>query len=161
MDKLISHLELHLSRINSRVFYINSGGCGIFALCLRKALNELGIDSTIHIVTNADIDAFNENIMENEMLCMDLMGWAHIVLKVGDYLIDSGGVYNGLDGADKFMGWNYELSCGISVEYLEEMIDTLRWNKLFDREDRELIEEMLCEFVDDYRIIHPMLITTE
>lgn len=153
MEKLLNHLELHLPRIKSRVPNINSGGCGIFTFSLKEALNSLGIRSSIHIITSSDIEAFNQNIQEDEMLAMDLMGWTHIILKVGDYLIDSDGVYEGLDDCEKFIGWNYKLSCEISIDYLEDMIDNLRWNKMFDRKYRTLINDMINEMVEDYLYI--------
>jgi len=121
----------------SNVDYINSGGCGIFAMLFGNKLESMGYDVD-YIVLFRGKNCVKEIKGNNVIKPTDILScsWTHIILRVnGKYYIDADGVFNRLKQMDnKDNRKRYPLV--IDRQLLSEITNIKyigHWNNMFNR----------------------------
>lgn len=127
--------------VNSKVKYLNQGGCGVFAEGLFDVLTALGYKPTICIITPNKVGM-------TKRVNNDDTGWAsctHMIIKVGKYYIDSTGVYNSITSMTAYHGYGYqELFVGISIDITREWNNNpYQWNDSFNRRQIVTVKKIL------------------
>lgn len=134
---------------------IQHGGCGHFANLLHKYLKEMGIESTIQGAVYEDEveDMKKLNSEEAPYSDLNIEGFAHVVIKIGDNYYDNRGL---VDFQDEWIGDIGLFSGGtVDLEITEDaLLETLKdesiWNDMFDRSQVPVIEEYIYKMGEYY-----------
>lgn len=144
-DEFLFELGEEIKKINDKYPDINYGGCGLFAVLLYNKLKNLGYNPVIcSFVYNEQafrksIEIYNkEGILSYELKRRE--GFCHVILKVGDFYMDSTGVYEIVTEMDEFcMG--YRVVEGVSYKMILECSNKRSlWNNTFNRNHISEIE---------------------
>ena len=140
--------------INSKTPHskINYGGCGMFAKLLyynmRKYLNitpEIILFDTSEQLQDGEINKYPslQDFNRAGHMCV------HIVLKVGDYYIDSSGVHKFSWFTNVYGGW-FKLTeqTGMTIQTLSKWVSSANsWNPTFNRESTGEINKAMVDIV--------------
>ena len=136
MKDLKSFLAIYLPFVDAHIRTdINSGGCGIFATGLSKALNSMKEENEIVVILSSDEHPTCEknmvNIMNGKKGNPNNCAPAHIMVKYKDDFFDSDGNSTKKLGINGFSSRTHS----ISLELMEEMDKPTNhgWNNFFDR----------------------------
>ena len=125
--------------INKEVPNINYGGCGIFAEHLYYILIKLGVNCKIGVICNSDSKYGFECAVKNKDYD-NMYGLRHIVIIVGNKMLDSNGVHTSLND---FTYIGVCISYAMKIEHLCEANDMDVWNPTFNRRHIKTIENKL------------------
>jgi hypothetical protein len=136
--------------INEKVKNINKGGCGVFAEHLYKTLRKLGAYPELAVITNSvqgmgqRIKVWKEHGKDKWELYRKYAIVDHIVVIVGDVLVDSEGLYLKLSDHPDRSYHGQKLYKKLDINTLEKWnsVGTF-WNDDFDRDNERLIEAKL------------------
>ena len=81
-ESKIRKIAAQLAAVKDEVPFVNSGGCGKFALALQKKLKEYGVASKVYVVSSIRYSSSN---IENEL--NGDYNWVHLIVKVGSCLL--------------------------------------------------------------------------
>jgi hypothetical protein len=146
-------LKYALDLINNNYPTINSGGCGVFAVMIHDQLEKMGIKSEFHMLCRDSETA--ERVMEvTDNLEFRWMNWGHVIVSVGEYYIDSTGIYPSYDeylnANYQWVEWDYEYISGhLNKDLIRLHADSTHWNPTFDR---ELIPTIKQEFTSAVKL---------
>lgn len=134
-----------LREINSNIYCINHGGCGVFAKELANVLISLGYDVKYSLIFYdiSSVEKGNECINNKDVSGLYCSGWNHVMLLVnGKYYIDS----NGLIGKKGFKKLSVILPLNLFNEFISRKFIHL-WNDSFDRRDVVKIRRRLKKLI--------------
>ena len=128
--------------IHNKYFHlnINAGGCGYFARLIARALISKGYDAKI-VLTYSEremrgAEISNRAVKENELMRMMRTPWRHVIVKVGEHLIDSTGIHENHTSyclrnpnMGKVITENFDLSV---LDYMLSSERRHNWNKTFN-----------------------------
>jgi hypothetical protein len=100
----------------------NCGGCGVVAKALYKALYKQYPDVSIWYLDDYD---YSEEYAYNQPYAP-----MHVVIKIGRYYYDAGGVYSPAKLLDV---WKFTYKWKVNYQYLVDSIDNSSWNPRFNR----------------------------
>jgi glycogen synthase len=113
------------SQLTSELYAIpdvDYGGCGIVAKALYKALYKQYSDISIWYLDDYD---YSEEYFYNQPYTPK-----HVVIKIGRYYYDAGGIYSSAKLRDV---WKFTNKWKVSYQYLVDSIDNSSWNPRFNR----------------------------
>ena len=132
--------ENYHEEIHKRINYINSGGCGIFAVLLYKALVNLGLSPKLMVLTNEAEEMKKRIRNENHDYWGSLVVHTYVYI-FGKYM-DSEGLF---DDPYKNFG-DYRQITEIPVEVMEEWNNNEEiWNDKFNRKHIPVIKKKFDE----------------
>lgn len=131
-SKEFEFLDIKISKVNEKLYGIDRGGCGLFAVKLAKRLKKLGIPAKIAILDRwGNIDDYKEDIKELGYIDPDSSKPSHVLVKIGRRYVDNNGVFTKRQILDE---WNAEPTLEIEVTQYEKAAATeYGWNPTFDR----------------------------
>jgi len=143
--------EIH-ERVSESIERINHGGCAIFAVELVKRMHKLGMNPSIRIYGEKEVDVSltEQHILEYEE-AMDVDTWndngvefIHDVVEWGGYLWDAETVES-IENAYEYGWYNHPLLPGeISFDSLREIaFQRHGWNCTYDRSQNPILYNIL------------------
>lgn len=140
-SEAIKTLKKHLQEIDEKFPKINHGGCVFFANALKDKLEELGIKTKFYVISNTNMAEIIETREDNSLSAINSDGayLYHMMCKVGDYIIDSTGIYNNLNETT----WRFNTGKEVGKEEVVRNWLNERgvWNPTFNQEDLPEIYE--------------------
>ena len=142
-SEAVETLRKHLCEINENFPEINRGGCVFFANALKNRMEELGHEAKFFIISNTNIVDLIEKRTDNSLSAINSAGayLYHMMCKIGDYVIDSTGVYS------DFKNTSWGLYTGKEIGKEEAIKDWLNerevWNPSFNQGDLPKIYEKI------------------
>jgi hypothetical protein len=138
---LLEGLHQEYYNINSKLPYLNCGGCGIFAEHLYGILVELGYKPTLVVITNS-ANGMDE-LIEGKIKWVNCdANIKHIVIAVNGVYMDSKVITQAVKG----FGYSVcsETTDKLSIEVLKKWNrDLSMWNDTFNRNEEYLIVKRL------------------
>lgn len=143
-------LTKSFDEINSKVDYVNHGGCGFFAKHLYDALKLKGFEPELVIlIRDWSVQSANEHISNNSINKLFNTGWAHVMVKLNvngkPIYIDVKGIFSKIEDHPTFGHLDV-----IDLPY--KMLGTMltskykrHWNNTFNRLDSKKIKNTLRE----------------
>jgi len=143
--------EIH-ERVSKSIELINHGGCAIFAVELVKRMHKLGMNPSIRVYGEEEVDVSlaEQHILEYEEP-MDVESWndngvefVHIVVEWAGYLWDAETIES-IEDAYEY-GWHdYPLLAGeISFNSLKEIaLQRDGWNSTYNRSQNPILYNIL------------------
>lgn len=160
---LILKMKRIFSKLNERIKYIDSGGCGVFAVFLAKLLRRHGYDARIIALNrykhwSSIYDEDDNTVTNHNMSIKHAMKKSnyvdvtksHYVVRVGNFYIDNWDIVKTkgqvLHMKKEFKSkWHFKILLGNVpipyLAYLNEQEDA--WNSLYDRRNNRKLELFL------------------
>jgi hypothetical protein len=148
--KIAKKLYENYKCINRIIPNLNYGGCGVFAENLYVRLVKLGLKPKIAIITD-DIKGVKRFVRLSKYnpcsraIYLTDIDVHHIVIKLGNKLMDSEGVYDNISSIKHYRRQVFKLYDKVPIRLLKEMNDTLEWNPCFNRKSIFRVEHILEE----------------
>ncbi len=125
---------------------ITRGGCGLYAKELKKHLVKCGYDAKL-VLMHWGADTINSAARANatnKMLNVFYSGWSHIMVEVGDYIVDSEGVE---DRSESITRHNMDMFTGVNLDdkILDDMLKHCSWNYAFNTRKMPTIRKIMRE----------------
>ena len=131
----IKKLRKFLEPVQEEHPYLNRGGCGFFADALKTQLEKQGFKPSFYVISNMNVPKMVANRTDNSLQSIINAGASlyHIMCKIGDYLVDSTGIYKRISDT----GWGHGL--GDVLEKDEVVKGWLKekgvWNTSFNQDE--------------------------
>jgi len=144
-ESKIRKMAAQLAVVHERVPFVNSGGCGKFALAMVNKLKEHGISSKVYVISS---NRYNSSNIENEL--NDDYAWTHLIVKVGRTFVDATGIYGrtwkeAVEKSMKTYGHHMNKLSMIPTDKMECLVENITWNPRYDAKRHDPILEKLTD----------------